>query len=100
VKKVILHPADILSSFDCEYHHFIQGACVHGGKIYSLEGFTKNAENPPAIRVIDLQEKQQVLYKPFADFDMNVEAELIDFRGEICYYVDRHGGLYNISFKG
>ena len=99
VKKVVLQPSDILASFDCPYHHFVQGACIHGDKLYSLEGFTKNGENPPAIRVIDLQNKRQELYMPFADLGLEVEPELIDFCGDVCYYGDRHGNLYNLSFQ-
>lgn len=41
VKKVVLKKTDIKEYFDCDYHHFVQGASCREGKIYSLEGFHK-----------------------------------------------------------
>ena len=53
VNKVVLAPADILSQFDCDYHDYVQGACCHAGKIWSVEGFHADGKHPPAMRVID-----------------------------------------------
>ncbi|MBQ8525937.1 MAG: hypothetical protein IJ460_04390 [Clostridia bacterium] len=98
VRKVTLGISDIRKHFDCEYHHFIQGACCHQGKIYSTEGFTDSEENPPAIRIINpdsgLHEKCIML----GNFGINEEAEFIDFRGDTCYYSDIDGRLYVIEF--
>lgn len=98
VRKVTLTPADILDYFDCDYHHFVQGACTHNGEIYSLEGFTENVNNPAAFRLISPAEKAQKQCVMLADHNVDVEPELIDFRGDICYFADCYGNLYNIEF--
>lgn len=98
VNRVVLNAGEILDQFDCEYHQFIQGACIHNGLIYSLEGFAHDPGKPPAIRVIDPKEKRQLLYVPFGDFGMTAEPEFIDFDGETCYYAEAPGELYIIEF--
>lgn len=97
VNCVSLEKSDIQNRFDCEYHKFIQGACCHDGKIYSLEGFTANAENPPAIRVIDTVLGKQTEMTEFSDLGSQIEPEAIDFDGETCYYSDHNGNLYELS---
>ena len=89
---------DILFSFDCPYHHFIQGSCVHKGLIYSLEGFTNNQTNPPAFRVIDPQARSQKDFILCADLGITVEPECIDFLGDQCWYSDVDGELFNLIF--
>lgn len=96
-ENVTLTPEDILFWFDCPYHRYIQGACVHHGKIYSLEGFTDSEDNPPAIRIIDPALKKQLCYVQFADLGTTIEPEMIDFREERCYYADSDGNLYMIE---
>lgn len=98
VKRLSLPSSAIIDFFDCPYHYYIQGACTHGGKIYSLEGFSDSADNPPAIRVIDPERKCQERCVAFGDFGMTIEPEFIDFREETCYYGDAQGNLYNITF--
>jgi hypothetical protein len=97
VKKVILNEKDIIDSFDCEYHRFIQGACAYDGKIYSLEGFGHDKINIPAIRIINPKTKSQEFFKPFENFESPTEPELIDFWNDICYYADNPGNLYIIT---
>lgn len=99
VKKVTLTEDDVLDSFDCEYHHYIQGACTHGGKIYSVEGFSSDIPDAiPALRIIDPAKKCQEQCVIFGDYIPGIEPELIDFRGETCYYSDGHGNFYTIEF--
>ncbi len=98
VNTFILEKDDILDYFDCEYHHFIQGACCHEGKIYSVEGFPRSVKNPPALRVINPAEKKQERYIPFGDYGLVLEAELIDFSEGVCLYSDGEGYLYTIEF--
>lgn len=99
VPKVTLQKEDILSQFDCEYHHFIQGACAHGGKVYSVEGFhLKWSKETPALRVIDLEKQTQELLVNFPEYGEEIEPELIDFRGETCYYSNSDGELFTIEF--
>lgn len=98
VKKVTLNSSDIIDQFDCEYHRFIQGACHHNGRIYSVEGFTDSDENPPALRIINPQTKTQEAYIKFAEFGLTTEPEFIDFHGDTCYYSDCAGHLYIIEY--
>lgn len=97
VNKVSLEVTDIISSFDCEYHRYVQGACCHKGKIYSLEGFTNNTDFPPALRIVDSSTQKQDQYIPFADYGLTIEPEFIDFKDDICYYSDNAGNLYIIE---
>lgn len=99
VRRVILHPCDILQYFDCEYHHYIQGACCHNGKIYSLEGFTDSSDNPPAIRIIDAKLRKEVFFKKFEDCGLSIEPEMIDFENDVCYYGDHNGNVYKLFLK-
>ena len=98
VKKVVLNEKDILQYFDCEYHCYVQGACCHKGKIYSLEGFANSADIPPAIRIIDPQLKEQVYFKKFGDIGIDAEPEMIDFEDDICYYAEHSGNFYKLYF--
>ena len=97
VNVVTLNVSDIKEQFDVEYHHFVQGACCHKGKIYSVEGFTNNVNNPPALRIINTKTKQQELYFKFEELGMSVEAEMIDFKDDICYYSDVQGNFYKLE---
>ena len=97
VNVVTLNVSDIKEQFDVEYHHFVQGACLHKGKIYSVEGFTNNEKNPPALRIINTKAKQQELYFKFEELGMTVEAEMIDFKDGICYYSDVQGNFYKLE---
>jgi hypothetical protein len=97
VKKVVLSEKDIIDSFDCDYHRFIQGACVYNGKVYSLEGFGHDKVNIPAIRIINPNTKSQEFFKPFENFESPTEPELIDFWNDICYYADNPGNLYVVK---
>ncbi len=98
--QVVLSPEDILFSFDCPYHRFVQGACVHKGIIFSLEGFTNDSANVPAIRIIDPEKKAQLCYLPTAEYGMPHEPEMIDFRGDVCYCSDCVGNLFIIEEIG
>jgi len=98
VNKVTLGIGDIRDSFDCDYHHYVQGGCCHKGIIYSVEGFTRSEKNPPAIRVIDTRNHIQYCHYAFGDFDMTIEPEFIDFWGEQCIYSDAHGNVYALEF--
>lgn len=98
VRKVILQTSDILTEFDCEYHKFVQGACCHNGRIYSVEGFTHHDQAPPALRVIDPVAKRQILFADLTALGDPIEPEFIDFYGETCLYGDGHGQLFVVEF--
>lgn len=95
VRLVTLTKEDIISSFDTEYHAFIQGACFHEGKIYSSEGFSTTP--PAALRVIDPEKKAQVAHFDLADAGYPEEAEWIDFKDGVCYYSDITGNLFRVD---
>jgi len=97
-RRVTLKKEDIIDFFDCEYHRYIQGACCKNDIIYSLEGFSNDKNNPPAIRLIDIKLKKQKEIYCFSDFGLTVEPEFIDFDNENCYYADSHGNLYELIF--
>lgn len=97
VRRVTLTAQDILERFDCPHHRYIQGATLHGGKIYSTEGFS-NTDNPPAIRVIDLAGRCQTEHVDLWEMGYRFEPELIDFDGEDCYYSDNKGNLFLINW--
>ncbi len=96
-KRVILKKKNIINYFDCEYHRYIQGACVHNGKIYSLEGFGNDSVNVPAIRIINPETKMQEDFQAFENFNIPTEPELIDFWDGECYYADNPGNVYIIK---
>lgn len=98
VKKVSLSKETIKDKFEDEYHHFMQGAVFHKGKIYSLEGFTDNEANPPAMRIIDVASGKQTSYVSFVSLGYSIEPELIDFWNDVCYYADFEGNMYTIEF--
>ena len=96
VPVVTLGKEDILQWFDTDYHLFIQGACCHGGLVYSCEGFNKDV--PPSLRVIDPAAGVQLHAVNLVDLGYEVEAEWMDFRGDVCYYSDAHGNIFAADF--
>lgn len=98
VRRVVLTAANIIDYFDCPYHRYLQGACVHDGLLYSLEGFTDDLVNPPALRIIDPQNRAQRAAYALQAFGLSIEPEFIDFGHEQCYYADHDGNLYRIQF--
>ena len=94
----VLEQKDIIEYFDTDYMRYIQGACVHCGKLYSLEGFTESEKNPPAIRIINLAKKSEELLVLFESLGSVIEPEFVDFWNEKCYYIDSRGNAYNIEF--
>lgn len=96
IKKVVLSKNDIKDRFDLEFHRFIQGAAVHRGKVYSTEGFYNDAVNRPAIRVIDLENKD-MKYIDILSMGYKNEPEFIDFYGDACYYSDVEGNIYTLE---
>lgn len=97
VPRRVLTATEMLDFFDVPYHHFIQGACMHEGRIWSVEGFTDSTENPPGLRIIDPASRSQLLYQNFMDLGIREEAECIDFADGICWYSDAAGLLYTLE---
>ena len=93
-----LQKEDIRASFDCPYQRFVQGACFRKGRIYSLEGFSRDRINLPAVRIVDVEKQKQEAVYYFGDCGLEIEPELIDFDAEACYYADHDGNLYALQF--
>ena len=96
VKTVVLGVKDIKEFFDCSYHHFVQGAILHGKKIYSTEGFG-DTENPPAFRIIDLESHKEE-YINIMEFGYVEEPEFIDVYNGNLLYSDACGNLYRLEW--
>jgi len=97
VKRAVLKAEDVKESFERGYFRYVQGATLHDGKIYSTEGFHKDEVNRPAIRVIDLKDKNEMLVD-IMSMGFVTEPEFIDFYNGDCYYSDARGSLYAVEF--
>ena len=97
VKVKILEKEDILFFFDTPYHHFLQGAALHNGLIYSTEGFDEKIH--PGFRVIDPEKRQQIFYADLFEMGYREEPEWIDFKGDTCYYSDAKGTVFQVTFE-
>lgn len=100
VQVVTLRREDILSSFDEEYVHYMQGAACAGKYIYSVEGFDAPSGVMPAFRVFDTASQKQALHAELAPLGLTREPEFVDVYDGRMLYADCTGDLYEISFKG
>ena len=78
LKRAVFGKLDIKRRFTSEYHRFVQGAALYGGRIYSAEGFSSDKINRPAIRVVDL-DTGNAEYIDIMDMGYVHEPELIAF---------------------
>lgn len=102
-RVVTLTEADILAHFETPYSGIIQGACAYDGKIFSVEGGTVPKDNPnpkwpPRMRIIDTDEKCEKAVIHLAEVGLLIEPEMLDFEGDVFYYMDSHGYVYTIDF--
>ena len=97
VRRFVLGACDIRDRFDLPFCRFIQGGIIHGGMLYSTEGFTDSEQNPPAMRAVDLNKRCETYYSLPA-LGIREEPEMIDFMDGVCYYSDAVGRLYTVSF--
>jgi hypothetical protein len=96
IREVILTADMIKEYFDTPYHNYVQGAVCYEGKIYSVEGFGEKIH--PAIRIIDTEERRQILHFDFFEAGCTDEAELIDFYEGKCIYGNHIGELFELEF--
>lgn len=97
-KLVTLKVEDIKARFDCEYSNFLQGACFHDGKIYSVEGGHHDPELPARMQIIDT-----VTQKKFAEIDLygiglTAEPEMVEYYDGALYYIDGDGEVMTFTF--
>jgi len=95
--EAVLTKEDIIEYFDTPYHNFLQGATCHKGRIYEVEGFHERIR--PAIRIIDLEKKEQIFHADFYEAGFIHEPELIDFWGDKCIYGDNKGNIFELEFN-
>lgn len=97
VKTVILKKQDILKMFDCGYSRFLQGACYYDGKIFSVEGFSKNGENLPKLQIIDLNTENAQEFD-ICSMGLEIEPEFIESYQDNIYYSAADGKVYLFTF--
>ena len=100
VPNKILTKDEIIDFFDTDYHRTLQGAAVHNGIIYSVEGGSSRPEQKHAagLRIILPEQKRLSLYQCMWDLGISEEPEGIEFYEGVCYYVAGHGDTYIIDF--
>ncbi len=99
VNRVVLTPDDALNRFDCDYSNYLQGACVHNGLIYSVEGGSKSVSNPATIMVVDPERGRQIVRISLIYYGMEYEPEFIYFAGDRCIYADNMGNVFELDFE-
>lgn len=52
----------------------------------------------PGIRVIDMDERRQLVYFDLCTLGKDLEPELMDFEGDTLYYMDIAGHTYKVAF--
>ena len=97
--RVTLTADDLVDSFTTEYFRYVQGATYYGGKIYSLEGFTDNTTNPPALRVVDLATKTVCEKIDLYGLNLKTEPEIVFVLDGKGYYSDVSGNIYRFEIK-
>lgn len=98
VNVVTLNISDIISKFDVEYSNYIQGGCYYDGKIYSLEGFSNDANNVSKLKVIDLENERQITIINLYEAGLTKEPEMIFISEDILYISMVDGSLYKFDF--
>lgn len=99
VPVVTLKEEDIRDRFDGGYSHYLQGATVADGLIYSLEGFTDSASSPAAIRIFDTRSKTEVGLVDLRGNGYGTEPEFISVYVDTLLYSDSVGRLYSLKFN-
>ncbi len=105
VNVVTLSENDIMSHFDCEYSHYLQGACYYEGKIFSVCGGTvpqgdgKKYPHQPKLLVVDLINKKQLASFFFFDIGLDWEPEFIEAYQNNLYYSDGRGHIFRMIFE-
>ena len=99
VNRVVLTPEDVLSKFDCDYSNYLQGACVHNGIIYSIEGGSKSFDIPATLMVVDPKSGLQAVRISLIYYGMEYEPEFICYTGDRCIYSDNMGNLFELMIE-
>ncbi|MBQ8186118.1 MAG: hypothetical protein IJ037_04525 [Clostridia bacterium] len=98
VPVVTLTQEDIRSRFDCPYSRYIQGACYHDGRVYSIEGFS-DAKNPAKMQIVDLVRGELHAVIDLYAMGLTVEPEFVNVHDGVLYYSDARGQLIRFDFE-
>lgn len=96
VNLVTLQKEDIVDMFDVTYCNYLQGACYHDGKIYSLEGMGTGV-SPNVLRIIDLESRTEDCVVDFFATGYWKEVEFIDFWEGDLYFSDFSQEIYKLT---
>lgn len=98
VPVVTLSKDNVKSQFDVPYSRYIQGACYHDGRVYSVEGFSDHP-NPAKMQIVDLrQQKLRAVIDLYA-MGLTHEPEFVNVLDEVLYYSDARGQLIRFDFE-
>ena len=97
-RLLTLGKEDIPDQFDCDYSYYLQGACYHENRIYSLEGFDNSTAARPRMQVVGLAEKKTIAVMDFMSWGLVSEPEFICFYKGLLYYSDAAGQLFSFEF--
>lgn len=97
-RLLTLEKEDIKDKFDCDYSYYLQGACYHENRIYSLEGFDNYTAARPRMQVVDLFEKKTIAVMDFMSRGLVSEPEFVCFYNGLLYYSDAAGQLFTFEF--
>ncbi len=98
VPAATLTKADIKAQFDAPYSRYIQGACCHGGKVYSAEGFS-DEKNPAKMQIIDLNAGKLHAVIDLYGMGLTHEPEFVNVHEGVLYYSDAKGQLIRFDFE-
>jgi len=88
----------VTSMFDAPYSRYIQGACCHGGMVYSVEGFS-DEKNPAKMQIVDLNTEKLYAVLDLYAMGLTHEPEFVNVHEGILYYSDAQGQLIRFDFE-
>lgn len=89
---------DVKTQFDTPYSRYIQGACYHDGKVYSVEGFS-DEKNPAKMQIVDLRTQKLHTVIDLYTMGLTVEPEFVNVHERTLYYSDARGQLIRFDFE-
>lgn len=98
VPVVTLSKDDVKSQFDMPYSRYIQGACYHNGRVYSVEGFSDHP-NPAKMQIVDLRQQKPRAVIDLYGMGLTVEPEFVNVHDGVLYYSDARGQLIRFDFE-
>lgn len=94
-ETIILSKEDILDYFDTEFAPYIQGGCYYENKLFIVNGYNSQLSNSPALRIIDLKTKIQLINMNLTS--LMSEPESIFIKNNTIYASERT--IFKINFN-